>query len=354
MSSRLDLASLAPALRSRNFRLFWLGQIVSNLGTALQVVAEAWLVYELTRSTFWLGMVGLLALLPVIPISLLGGVLIDRFPRRKLIIATQIGLMAQAATFGLLAQSGNLQLWQIIVLYSIFGALLAIDHPARRAFLADLVDQDVLANAVALNGAIFNFSSFVGYALSGLLIATIGAGGTMMVNALSYLATIAALLAIHVPDVRHDTQHAPLRTAWLEGIVALLEAAHGSGDDRTHGGGGWAGLARLRDDAGFCQGSAAHRLGGLGYSFGSRCARLGDRHGGGCPAWPPPSRPLLDGGQPGAAGTGHPLCSIDHHGSGLSVVGRHRPVVVVGAEPCHNTGAGQHPQPYPRKGNDRL
>ena len=223
MSSSLDLASLAPALRSRNFRLFWLGQIVSNLGTALQVVAEAWLVYELTRSTFWLGMVGLLALLPVIPISLLGGVLIDRFPRRKLIIATQIGLMAQAATFGLLAQSGNLQLWQIIVLYSIFGALLAIDHPARRAFLADLVDQDVLANAVALNGAIFNFSSFVGYALSGLLIATIGAGGTMMVNALSYLATIAALLAIHVPDVRHDTQHAPLKTAWLEGIVALLK-----------------------------------------------------------------------------------------------------------------------------------
>ena len=73
MSSHLDLASLAPALRSRNFRLFWLGQIVSNLGTALQVVAEAWLVYELTRSTFWLGMVGLLALLPVIPISLLGG-----------------------------------------------------------------------------------------------------------------------------------------------------------------------------------------------------------------------------------------------------------------------------------------
>ena len=85
------------------------------------------------------------------------------------------------------------------------------------------MDQDVLANAVALNGAIFNFSSFVGYALSGLLIATIGAGGTMMVNALSYLATIAALLAIHVPDVRHDTQHAPLKTAWLEGIVALLK-----------------------------------------------------------------------------------------------------------------------------------
>jgi MFS family permease len=217
-----DWAGLAPALRIRNFRLFWLGQIVSNLGTALQVVAEGWLIYELTQSTFWLGMVGLLALIPVVPISLLGGVLIDRVPRRKLIIATQVGLMAQAAVFALLAQSGRLQLWQIVVLYSVFGALLAIDHPARRAFLADLVDQDVLANAVALNGAIFNFTSFVGYMLSGLLIATIGAGGTMMVNALSYLATIAALLAIRVADVRHDTHQAPLKTAWLEGIQALL------------------------------------------------------------------------------------------------------------------------------------
>ena len=223
MKITLDWANLAPALRSRNFRLFWLGQIVSNLGTALQVVAEGWLIYQLTRSTFWLGMVGLLALIPVIPISLLGGVLIDRFPRRKLIIATQLGLMAQATIFALLAQSGRIQLWQIIVLYSIFGALLAIDHPARRAFLTDLVEPDVLANAVALNGAIFNVASFAGYALSGVLIATIGVGGTMMVNALSYLATIAALLAIRVADVRQDTQRTPLKTAWSEGIRALLK-----------------------------------------------------------------------------------------------------------------------------------
>lgn len=223
MNLGLTVASLAPALRIRNFRLFWLGQIVSNLGTALQVVAEAWLIYDLTQSTFWLGMVGLLALIPVVPISLLGGVLIDRVPRRKLIIATQIGLMAQAATFAFLAQSGRLQLWHIIVLYSVFGALLAIDHPARRAFLADIVDQEVLANAVALNGAIFNLTSFVGYMLSGVLIATIGPGGTMMVNALSYLATIAALLAIRVADVRHDLQQTPLKTAWLEGIRALLQ-----------------------------------------------------------------------------------------------------------------------------------
>lgn len=213
---------MAPALRYRNFRLFWSGQVVSIIGTSLQVVAEGWLIYRLTGSTFWLGMVGFLALIPVVPISFLGGVLIDRFPRRKLILATQIGLLIQSAVFGLLALSARLQLWHIILLYSAFGALLAVDHPARRAFLVELVDREALANAVALNGAVFNIASFVGYAASGFLIATIGAGGTMLTNAASYLATIAALLAIHVPDTRHDTSSTPLSAAWKEGIEALL------------------------------------------------------------------------------------------------------------------------------------
>src|SRR5215217_1012233 len=98
-------ARFAPALRSRNFRLFWLGQLVSIVGTSVQVVAEGWLVYNVTGSTFWLGMVGLLGLLPVLPVSLIGGLLIDRVPRRKLILVTQTGLMLQAAIFGLLAYS---------------------------------------------------------------------------------------------------------------------------------------------------------------------------------------------------------------------------------------------------------
>ena len=193
-----------PALRSRNFRLFWTGQIISTIGTSLQVVAEGYLVYELTQSTFWLGMVGLLGLLPVLPISLLGGVLIDRVPRRKLIMATQVGLMLQAAVFGALAVSGALQLWHIIALYFVFGALLAIDHPARRAFLVELVDEDELANAVALNATVFNLSSLIGYALAGLIIASLGAGVTMLANALTYVAPLIALALIRVADRRAD------------------------------------------------------------------------------------------------------------------------------------------------------
>lgn len=195
---------LAPALHSRNFRLFWTGQLVSLIGTSLQVIAEGWLIYDLTGSTFWLGMVGLLALIPVLPVSLLGGLLIDRAQsaaaRRRLIMITQSCLLVQAALFGLLAVSGWLQLWHIILLYFVFGAILAIDHPARRAFLMDLVPPADLASAVALNAAVFNFSGLIGYALGGVLIATLGAGLAMLVNAVTYLGPLLGLALIRFDD----------------------------------------------------------------------------------------------------------------------------------------------------------
>jgi MFS family permease len=213
--------SIAPALESRNFRLFWLGQIVSTIGTSLQVVAEGWLIYQITQSTFWLGMVGLIGLLPVVPIALLGGIMIDKVPRRKLIMVTQAGLLLQAAVFGLLALSGEIQLWHIILLYFIFGSLLAIDHPARRAFLVELVDETALANAVALNASVFNTSTLIGFTFSGLLIAAIGAGGTMLLNAATYLVPITALALIRVADVGQDKQKRPLATALVAGFRAL-------------------------------------------------------------------------------------------------------------------------------------
>jgi MFS family permease len=213
--------AIAPALQSRNFRLFWLGQTASLVGTSLQVVAEGWLIYNLTASTFWLGMVGFIALVPVVPISFLGGILIDRVPRRKLILATQTGLMAQASVFAILALSGQIRLWHVIVLYFVFGSLLAIDHPARRAFLVDLVSRDELANAVALNATSFNVSSLIGYAVAGLLIATVGAGGTMLLNATTYIFPLVALAAIHVPDIGQDSQRPSLGVALSEGIITL-------------------------------------------------------------------------------------------------------------------------------------
>ena len=237
---------LAPALRSRNFRLFWAGQLVSLVGTSLQVIAEGWLIYDLTGSTFWLGMVGLLALIPVLPISLIGGLLIDRVPRRRLIMITQACLLVQAALFGLLATSGLLRLWHMIILYFVFGAILAIDHPARRAFLVDLVPSEDLAGAVALNAAIFNFSGLIGYALGGLLIATLGAGPAMLINAVTYLAPLLSLALIRLDDtppgatVREGEQakgvtrgalSAGLLTLWQQpvilGVITLMAVGGG-------------------------------------------------------------------------------------------------------------------------------
>src|SRR4051812_33681813 len=220
-------AKVSPALRSRNFRLFWIGQLISIVGTSVQVVAEGWLVYNITGSTFWLGMVGLLGLLPVLPVSLVGGLLIDRVPRRKLIVVTQTGLMVQAALFGLLAYSGQLVLWHIIVLYFVFGSLLAIDNPARRAFLVELVPAEDLANAVALNATVFNMSSLIGYALAGFMLAAFGAGATMLFNAATYLAPITMLLLIRVGDTRAEVvsgngEKIPMQVALLEGGRELL------------------------------------------------------------------------------------------------------------------------------------
>jgi MFS family permease len=213
--------AIAPALRSRNFRLFWLAQIISTVGTALQVIGEGYLIYDITESTFWLGAVGFIALLPVVPISLAGGVLIDRVPRRKLIMVTQFGLFLQAAIFGLLAMSGRIQLWHVLLLYFVFGALLAIDHPARRAFLVDIVDREDLANAVALNATIYNISSLIGFAIGGLLIAAIGVGSTMLVNSLTYLVPVFALAFVRVADVAQDKEQRAFGVALSEGFVTL-------------------------------------------------------------------------------------------------------------------------------------
>jgi MFS family permease len=191
------------------------------MGTFLQIVAEGWLLYQMTGSTLLLGVLGVVGLLPVIPISFLGGVLADRMPRRKLIMVTQIGLLAQAAVFGILVATGRIEVWHIIVLDFVMGALFAIDQPARQAFLSELVSEDDLANAIALNSAVFQLSRVVGQAAAGLLIVTIGAGGTMLLNAATFLAPILALAMIRVRDVSHDVRRASLGVALSEGVLTL-------------------------------------------------------------------------------------------------------------------------------------
>jgi MFS family permease len=214
---------LAPALRSRDFRLFWVGQSVSTMGTFLQYLAENWLLYQLTESTLWLGVLGVVGLLPVVPIAFLGGFLADRVPRRRLILVTQTGLLIQAAIFGLLVITGHISVWYIIVLDFVMGALFAIDQPARQAFLVEMVSEEDLPNAITLNSAVFQLSRVLGQAAAGVLIITIGAGGALLLNAASYLAPIVALSLIRVGNLRPDTTQTSLGAALSEGIITLYK-----------------------------------------------------------------------------------------------------------------------------------
>lgn len=187
------------ALRHGNFRLFWFGQIVSLTGTWMQIVAQGWLVYRLTESPFMLGLVSVVGLLPVVPVSLLAGVISDRFSRRNLIIATESVLMLQAFAMAFLTWLDVIQVWHVIVLSFVLGAAAALEQPARLAFVADTVGKEDLTNAVALNASVYNSARIVGPSIAGLTVAWVGEAGCFFVNAATYLAVIFALLAVRLP-----------------------------------------------------------------------------------------------------------------------------------------------------------
>ena len=188
------LARGFQALSVRNYRLYWLGQLVSLVGTWMQTTAQAWLVLQLTNSPFAIGLVTTLQFLPIMLLSLFGGVLADRVAKYRLLITTQTAGLLQAAVFGLLVGTGAIQLWHIYILATILGIINAIDTPTRQAFAVELVDRHHRANAVALNSMQFNAARIVGPALAGVLIASIGIAPALYANALSFIAVIAGLL----------------------------------------------------------------------------------------------------------------------------------------------------------------
>ena len=187
------------ALRHRDFRLFWSGQLVSLIGTWMQSVGQAWLVLELTGSPFQLGLVTALQFAPILVLSPVGGAMSDRFPKRRIILLTQAAMMVQALALALLVWSGQVRYWHVAVLAAIYGLGRAIDIPARQAFVTDLVGKADLPNAVALNSLVFNGARIVGPAVAGLLIARFGVAPAFFLNGLSFVAVLAALLATRTP-----------------------------------------------------------------------------------------------------------------------------------------------------------
>jgi MFS family permease len=197
MMQATNLKFLPPALRSRNYRLFFAGQGISLIGTWMTQLATVWLVYHLTNSALMLGVVGFTSQIPNLLLTPFGGVFADRFSRHRILIGTQILAMMQSLTLAALALSGVIQIWHILALSLFQGIISAVDAPARQVFVTELVDRrEDLANAIAINSTMFNGARLIGPAIGGLLIAQVGEAYCFLIDGLSYIAVIAALLAM--------------------------------------------------------------------------------------------------------------------------------------------------------------
>jgi MFS family permease len=190
------LTHAVSALRHRNYRLFFGGQLISLIGTWMQQVAQGWLVLTLTGDPFWLGVVAAAQFVPIMVFGLFGGVLADALPKRQTIFAVQAVMMTLAAILAVLTITGVVEVWMIVVLALLLGCANAIDMPVRQSFVVEIVGRSDIGNAVALNSAMFNAARVIGPAVAGLTIGAFGSGLAFAINAASYLAVLVALLAM--------------------------------------------------------------------------------------------------------------------------------------------------------------
>jgi len=195
----MRLPATLRALQYRNFQLFFGGQFISLIGTWMQNVAQAWLVYRITGSSVLLGAVGFSGQIPVFLLAPLGGIVADRWQRRRVVVATQTSAMLLAFTLAALTLTGTVRVWHIFVLSALLGAVYAFDIPARQSFIVEMVGKQDLMNAIALNSSMFNASRVIGPAIAGILVASIGEGWCFFANAASYIAVLAGLLMMRVP-----------------------------------------------------------------------------------------------------------------------------------------------------------
>jgi MFS family permease len=216
------------ALRHRNYQLFFVGQLISLIGTWMDQVAEAWLVYRLTGSALLLGTVAFASQVPVFLLAPIGGALADRVDRRKILIATQSAMMLLTFVLAWLTLSHRIQIWQIITLAALTGVVNAVDLPARQSFVVDMVSRADLVNAIALNSSMFNGARVVGPALAGIVVAAIGEGWCFFANGVSFLAVIAGLALMKM-----DRPRMAIEGSALENIIEGFRFVAQSGPVRA-------------------------------------------------------------------------------------------------------------------------
>jgi MFS family permease len=210
------------AFRHRNYRLFFGGQAISLVGTWMQQVAQGWLVLQLTGDPLWLGLVAVAQFGPVIVFGLFGGLLADQLPKRRTLIATQSVSMVLALVLFALTATGVVEVWHVMVLALLLGTANAFDMPARQAFAVEMVGREDVTNAVGLNAAQFNASRILGPAVAGILISAFDLSIAFLINGLSYVAVIAAYLAMRDDELRPAIRiNRP--TSWAEVVENLAE-----------------------------------------------------------------------------------------------------------------------------------
>jgi MFS family permease len=191
--------STFAAMRHRNFQLYFGGQLVSNIGTWMQIIAQAWVVYQIGHSELTLGWVAFASAIPILVISPWGGVIVDRVSRRNLLVMTQTGAMLLAFILAVLTFTNVVKEWHVIVLAALLGVVNAFDAPARQAFVPEMVGKEDLPNAIALNSIMFNSARIIGPAIAGLLLAIIGAAWCFTLNGISFFAVIIGLWLMKLP-----------------------------------------------------------------------------------------------------------------------------------------------------------
>ncbi len=212
----------ARALRNANFRLFWSGNFLSNIGTWMQNVAQGWLIITLTNSAFWLGVVSFAGSIPFLVFTLFGGVIADRVNKRRLLLVTQTVMMLLAFLLAILAWLKIITVWEIAALAFLNGVAMAMNAPSYQALVPRLVKREDLTNALALNSAQFNMSRILGPTLGGYAMVLFGVAGNFFLNGLSFLAVLWALMRIHYPDEKPARRESMLSS--LRGGFAYLHS----------------------------------------------------------------------------------------------------------------------------------
>jgi MFS family permease len=215
MFTSLRLPATFRAFQHRNYSLWFVGQGISLVGTWMQTMAQQVLIYRLTGTATSLGIISFIGLVPLIPLSLWGGSITDRFPKRTIILITQTVMLVQAFLLAALTWSGTVQIWHVYIMAFILGAATAVDLPARQAFTVDMVEgKEDLTSAIGLNSAMFNAARAIGPALAGIVVATTGEAIAFFFNGLSFIAVIISLLMmrglpkpIHQAQVESPIQH---------------------------------------------------------------------------------------------------------------------------------------------------